>query len=109
MKVGAQGGKRLGLASRLSGEWQPVAHFFLTGSRFADNFPARGSGPCCKHLTRLWRPPCTLPQSSVVSRQSSVVVVLCLFATSSLTSMSFAQNVTTWHNDNNRTGWQSNE
>jgi hypothetical protein len=23
--------------------------------------------------------------------------------------MSFAQNVTTWHNDNNRTGWQQNE
>src|SRR5215831_8518845 len=45
----------------------------------------------------------------VVSRQSSVVVVLCLFAVSFLTSMSYAQNVTTWHNDNNRTGWQSSE
>ena len=35
--------------------------------------------------------------------------MLCLLAVSSLTSMSFAQNVWTWHNDNNRTGWQANE
>ena len=35
--------------------------------------------------------------------------MLCLFAISFLTSMSFAQNITTWHNDNNRTGWQQNE
>ena len=44
----------------------------------------------------------------VVSSKSSVVV-LCLLAASFLTSMSSAQNVWTWHNDNNRTGWQANE
>jgi len=33
----------------------------------------------------------------------------CLLALTSLTLISHAQNVTTWHNDNNRTGWQQNE
>jgi hypothetical protein len=37
------------------------------------------------------------------------IVASCLFALTSLTSASYAQNVTTWHNDNNRTGWQQNE
>jgi hypothetical protein len=32
-----------------------------------------------------------------------------LLALTSLTPMSYAQNVTTWHNDNYRTGWQANE
>ncbi len=32
-----------------------------------------------------------------------------LLVFSSLTSSSYAQNVWTWHNDNNRTGWQPNE
>ena len=36
-------------------------------------------------------------------------LALCLLALTSLSSMSFAQNETTWHNDNNRTGWQQNE
>jgi hypothetical protein len=36
------------------------------------------------------------------------VLVSCLLATS-FTFISHAQNVTTWHNDNNRTGWQQNE
>ena len=35
--------------------------------------------------------------------------VFCLLALTSLTPMPYAQNVTTWHNDNYRTGWQSNE
>jgi hypothetical protein len=35
--------------------------------------------------------------------------MFCMLAFTSLTSMSYAQNVTTWHNDNNRTGWQQNE
>ena len=35
--------------------------------------------------------------------------VICLLALTSLTLASYAQNVTTWHNDNNRTGWQQNE
>jgi hypothetical protein len=44
-------------------------------------------------------------------------MMFCLLALTSLTPMSIAQNlctgttpcVTTWHNDNNRTGWQQNE
>jgi hypothetical protein len=36
-------------------------------------------------------------------------VVICLLAFTLLTLMSYAQNVTTWHNDNSRTGWQQNE
>jgi hypothetical protein len=37
--------------------------------------------------------------------------VFCLLALTSLTPALHAQsaNVTTWHNDNNRTGWQQNE
>jgi len=35
--------------------------------------------------------------------------MFCLLAFTSLTGISHAQNVTTWHNDNNRTGWQQNE
>jgi hypothetical protein len=37
------------------------------------------------------------------------VVMSCLLALASLTPFSRAQNVTTWHNDNNRTGWQQVE
>jgi hypothetical protein len=37
------------------------------------------------------------------------VVVSFLLALASLTPKSYAQNVTTWHNDNERTGWQQNE
>jgi len=42
------------------------------------------------------------------------VIMLCLLALTSLTHTSLtltshAQNVWTWHNDNNRTGWQQNE
>ncbi len=37
------------------------------------------------------------------------VVVSCLLAFTLLTSISHAQNVTTWHNDYNRTGWQQTE
>jgi hypothetical protein len=37
------------------------------------------------------------------------VVVSCLLALTLLTIVSHAQNVTTWHDDNNRTGWQQNE
>ncbi len=37
------------------------------------------------------------------------IYMLCLLALASLAEMSHAQNVTTWHNDNNRTGWQPNE
>jgi hypothetical protein len=33
----------------------------------------------------------------------------CMLAFASLSTLSTAQNVTTWHNDNNRTGWQQNE
>jgi len=42
-------------------------------------------------------------------------VMMCLLALTSLTPMVYAQgassamNVSTWHNDNNRTGWQQNE
>src|SRR5215471_13748394 len=45
----------------------------------------------------------------VISRWS---VVFCLLVISSLTLVSHAQSpqdVWTWHNDNNRTGWQQNE
>jgi len=37
------------------------------------------------------------------------IAVFCLLAFTSLTLMSYSQNVTTWHNDINRTGWQQNE
>ncbi len=37
------------------------------------------------------------------------VMVICLLAFTSLALVAHAQNVTTWHNDNNRTGWQQNE
>jgi hypothetical protein len=37
------------------------------------------------------------------------VVVSYLLALTLLAVVSHAQNVTTWHNDNNRTGWQPNE
>ena len=36
-------------------------------------------------------------------------IALCLLAFASLAPITYAQNVTTWHNDNNRTGWQQNE
>lgn len=36
-------------------------------------------------------------------------MMFCLLALTSLTPMSIAQNVTTWHNDSYRTGWQQNE
>jgi hypothetical protein len=35
--------------------------------------------------------------------------VFVLVALASITLISYAQDVTTWHNDNNRTGWQQNE
>ena len=48
--------------------------------------------------------------------RSSLVAVSCLLAVASLTTLSVAQLcptgtpcVTTWHDDNNRTGWQQNE
>jgi len=37
------------------------------------------------------------------------VILFCLPAFTSLVPISDAQNVTTWHNDNYRTGWQQNE
>jgi hypothetical protein len=51
------------------------------------------------------------------SLRSLLVVVACLLAATSLTTLSVAQNpcagttpcVTTWHNDINRTGWQQHE
>jgi hypothetical protein len=36
-------------------------------------------------------------------------MMFCLLALTPLTLVSHAQNVWTWHNDNNRTGWQQNE
>ena len=60
----------------------------------------------------MFAPPVVSRQSSVVSRQSSVVSRFCLLIVASLTLMSYGQSpqdVTTWHNDNNRTGWQSHE
>jgi hypothetical protein len=37
------------------------------------------------------------------------VILCCVLALTSLAPASHAQNVTTWHNDINRTGWQQNE
>ncbi|HXM59867.1 MAG TPA: hypothetical protein VN950_03355 [Terriglobales bacterium] len=37
------------------------------------------------------------------------VIVLCVLVLTSLTPVSYSQNVTTWHNDTYRTGWQQNE
>lgn len=38
-----------------------------------------------------------------------LTAVLCVFAITSLSGMSRAQDVLTWHNDNNRTAWQASE
>src|SRR5215831_13923991 len=84
-----------------------LPHSPLTRPKFADNVPSRSTGPCCKYLTS--PPEASMFAPPVVSRRS---VVLCLLAVSFLTTVSFAQHpqdVTTWHNDNNRTGWQSHE
>ena len=38
-----------------------------------------------------------------------LTAVLCVFAVTLLPGMSRAQDVLTWHNDNNRTAWQASE
>src|SRR5258708_1508919 len=70
----------------------------LTGPGFADNVCLRFTGPCSKSLA--------LEASMVSPLRPLRVVVSCLLTLSSLALVSNAQNVTTWHNDNNRTGWQ---